>query len=160
MSRLEKTLNRGRPKLTHGGYSFLATGQLPEHRVYILRYLSAARQGLIEDIGGQEKDLSTAQLILIDRIISKLGIIRCIEEHVRENSIMEGNDLAPALKSSYISYNNSVRLTLQLLGLERKTEEKIITPLEFAEDFDKRKAERRKKAEARKKEKKGKASQT
>lgn len=150
MPRLEKTLSRGRPKVTHGGYSFLTTGQLPERRVYVLRYLSAARQGLIEDLGGEEKNLSTAQLILIDRIISKLGIIRCIEEHVRENSIMEGDDLTPALRSSYISYNNSIRLTLQLLGLERKTEEKIITPLEFAEVFDKQKAE------GKKEEKKGK----
>lgn len=150
MSRLEKTLSRGRPKVTHGGYSFLTTGQLPERRVYVLRYLSAAREGLIADLGGEEKNLSTAQLILIDRIISKLGIIRCIEEHVRENSILDGDDLAPALRSSYIAYNNSIRLTLQLLGLERKIEEKILTPLEFADKFDKQKAE------GKKEEKKGK----
>jgi len=158
MPRLEKTLSRGRPKVTHGGYSFLTTGQLPERRVYILRYLSAAREGLIQDLGREEKNLSTAQIILIDRIISKLGIIRCIEEHVRENSIMDGDDLTPALRSSYISYNNSIRLTLQLLGLERKIEEKIITPLEFAEDFDKQKAEGKKKERERKEGKKGKAS--
>lgn len=147
MARLEKTLSRGRPKVTHGGYSFLTTGQLPERRVYILRYLSAARQGLIEDLGGEEKNLTTAQLILIDRIISKLGIIRCIEEHIKETSILDGSDLAPALRSSYIAYNNSIRLTLQLLGIDKRMTDRPIDPIEFVKKFDEEEEKEKKKAE-------------
>ena len=75
--------------------------------------------GLIENLGG-DQSLSTAQAILIDRIISKLGISRCIEEHTLENSVMVGNSLAPALKASYLAYSNSIRLDLVALGINSK----------------------------------------
>jgi len=107
-------------KIKHGGFSFLAKGELPENRRYILRYLSAAREGLIHDLGPTEDDLTTAQIIIIDRIVTKLGVIRCIEEHIRENSIMIGHNLAPALGQNYISYNNSIRLDLERLGINKK----------------------------------------
>lgn len=100
-----------RPK-THGGYSYLTSGKLPETRTYILKYLMAVRQGLIRDFGPTEIDLSTAQIVLIDRIVTKLGVIRCVEEHIRENSVMVDNDLAPSLKALYLAYNNSFRLDL------------------------------------------------
>lgn len=119
MNKLEAKLPRGGQRQTHGGYSFLTTGRLPEHRTHIRRYLTACRQGLIEDLGG-EPNLSIAQAILIDRIISKLGISRCIEEHTRETSVMVGQELAPALKSSYLAYSNSIRLDLVALGINSK----------------------------------------
>lgn len=127
MNKLEAKLPRGGQRQTHGGYSFLTTGRLPEHRTYIRRYLTACRQGLINDLGGEE-NLSTAQAILIDRIISKLGCVRCIEEHSRETSVMVGNNLAPALKASYLAYSNSIRLDLQALGIGSNDKGKEITP--------------------------------
>ena len=132
-SRLTVEFKRGgkRPK-SHGGFSFITTGQLPEHRANILKYLIAVRQGLIQDLGPTEHDLSTAKIVLIDRIITKLGVIRCVEEHVRENSVMVGDDLAPSLRASYLAYNNSIRLDLQALGLEKKGEA-ILTPYEIVE---------------------------
>jgi len=122
MLKLERKLQRGGQRLIHGGYSFLTTGRLPEHRVHIRRYLTNCREGLIADHGG-ESNLSTSQALLIDRVISKLGCIRCIEEHIRENSVMVGQELAPSLKSSYLAFNNSVRLDLLALGLEKKLED-------------------------------------
>jgi hypothetical protein len=92
----------------------------------------AARQGLVCDLGPTENDLTTAQIILIDRIVTKLGVIRCIEEHIRENSVMIGDDLAPSLKASYLAYNNSLRLDLQALGFGKKAES-ILTPYELIE---------------------------
>jgi len=92
----------------------------------------AVRQGLIQDLGPTENDLSTAKIVLIDRITTKLGVIRCVEEHVKENSVMAGDDLAPSLKASYLAYNNSLRLDLQALGLEKKGET-ILTPYEIVE---------------------------
>jgi hypothetical protein len=111
---------------THGGFSFLATGKLPEHRRYILRYLTAARMQLIRDIGGSEENLSAQQIIIIDRIISKLGILRCVEEHVRETSIMKGHELAPALRASYLAYSNSLRLDLQALGIDKRVGDQVL----------------------------------
>ena len=86
-----------------------------------------------------ENDLSTAQIILIDRVTTKLGVIRCIEEHVRESSVMVGQELAPSLKASYLAYNNSVRLDLQALGINTRKGEEVLTPLKYIEQFDKEK---------------------
>ena len=62
-------------------------GVFPSKRRYIERWLSEVRAGLIRDLGPTETNLSTGQAILIDRIIGKLGILRCTEEHVRERSV-------------------------------------------------------------------------
>ena len=144
-SKLTTKLTSGGQKVKHGGYSFLVKGELPENRKYILRYLIAARENLIRDLGPAEEDLTAAQIIIIDRIISKLGVIRCIEEHIRENSVMVGDILAPCLKASYLAYNNSIRLDLQALGLEKRMEDRVLTPLEIAEEFDKEKEAKEKK---------------
>jgi hypothetical protein len=93
----------------------------------------AARQGLVCDLGPTENDLTTAQIILIDRVVTKLGVIRCIEEHIRENSVMAEDDLAPSLKASYLAYNNSLRLDLQALGLDKKKVDEILDLKEYAE---------------------------
>lgn len=135
MEKLEAKLKRGGQRQTHGGYSFLTTGRLPEHRAYMLRYLTNCRQGLIDDLGG-DQSLSTAQLILIDRIIGKLGCIRCLEEHTREGSVMVGDSLAPALKSSYLAFSNSIRLDLMALGLKRRTLDDGRSVQDVIKEFD------------------------
>ena len=123
-------------KGTHGGYTFLSTGRLPEHRREVERYLTAARQGLIGNLAGMEENLTTAQLIIIDRVIGKLGVIRCMEEHVREKSVMVGDDVAPCLKASFLAYSNSLRLDLQALGINTRAGERILGPLEIAAEID------------------------
>lgn len=103
---------------TFGGYSFF-TGSLPAKRRHIESYLTSAREEMIYDLGKSEANLTAAQIILVDRTICMLGIIRAIEEHVRQNStVMKGDDLAPSLKASYLAYNNSIRLNLQALGIK------------------------------------------
>jgi len=126
-------------KGTHGGYTFLSTGRLPEHRREVERYLTAAREGLIRDLAGIEENLTTAQVILIDRVIGKLGILRCIEEFIREHSVFEGSELAPCLKASYLAYGNSVRLDLRELGISRKAGDVILSPLQLADQIDREK---------------------
>lgn len=128
----------GRPP-KHGGYSFLIKAELPENRKHIKQYLTISRENLIRDLGPTEEDLTAAQIIIIDRIVSKLGVVRCIEEHIRENSVMRGHDLAPSLKASYLAYNNSVRLDLRELGIDKRMEDRVLTPLEIAAEFDKKK---------------------
>ena len=111
---------RSGPKKGHGGYSFLSRGELPENRQYIERYLTGVREGLIHNIGPAEGDLTTAQAILIDRVVTKLGILRCVEEYIRKNKVMEGKDLAPSLTNYYLAYNNSIRYDLQALGIDKR----------------------------------------
>jgi hypothetical protein len=129
-------------KATHGGYTFLSTGRLPEHRREVERYLTAARQGLIGDLAGTEEALTTAQVIIIDRVIGKLGILRCIEEFIREHTVFVKDELAPCLKASYLAYGNSIRLDLQALGINTRAGERILGPLEIAEQIDAEQAEK------------------
>ena len=77
---------------------------------------------MIRDLGPKECDLTAAQKVLIDRCVTGLGIVRLIEEYVKEKGIFErpGGFLNPALATHYIAYNNSVRLNLQALGIKRK----------------------------------------
>ena len=133
-SRLSKKLKPCRPSSRHGGYAFLTRGTLPESLDYVRRYLTAAREGLIQDLGPTENDLTTAQIIMIDRVITKLGVIRCIEEHVRETSVMKGDRLSASLRESYLAYNNSIRLSLQALGLDKRQKEGILAPYEIVEE--------------------------
>ena len=121
----KKKGRRGRPPKT-GGYSLLVRGgELPENRRYIAKWLTEIREGLIADLGPLEKDLTTAQRVITGRIISKLGIIRCIEEHIRETSVMVGNELASSLQASYLAYNNSIRLDLMALGIDKRQAETL-----------------------------------
>jgi len=135
------------PKRRHGGYAFLTRGTLPEHRRYIERYLTVARESLIRDLGPTEQDLTAAQVIIIDRIISKLGVIRCIEEYIRENSVMVGQRVAPALRETYLAYDNSIRLGLTALGISTKRADESLDVQGYIKQFDekeKRKKERKK----------------
>lgn len=101
-------------------------GKLPQGRNYIRQYLTDIREGLVRDKGPTEKDLTTAELILIDRIVTKLGIVRCIEEHCRETVVMEKGELVPSLGKNYITYCNSVRSDLRALGIEGKVADDVI----------------------------------
>ncbi|KKM99934.1 hypothetical protein LCGC14_1142900 [marine sediment metagenome] len=125
----------------------MTTGELPEYRQYIKKYLTDVREGMIKDIGPEEKDLTTAQIILVDRLISLLGVIRLIEEKAKEDGVFRGRDLIPSLKASYIAYNNTVRLTLEKLGIDKRMGDRVLTPLEIATEFDKEKKAREKKNE-------------
>ncbi len=124
---------RGRPP-KHGGYSLLTKGELPENKKHIRAYLTGVREGLIQDLGPTEQALTTAQIVLIDRIVTKLGVVRCIEEYIRENTVFEGKRLSPCLRESYLAYNNSIRLGLAALGINKRNKEAILTPYEIIEE--------------------------
>ena len=114
----------------------MTTGEMAEHRQHIKKYLTNVREGLIGDIGPTERDLTTAQLILVDRLVSLLGVIRLIEEKAKEDGVFSGKNLSPSLKQSYIAYNNTVRLTLEKLGIDKRMEDRVLTPLELAKRID------------------------
>jgi len=137
-TRLTTALTPGK-KRTHGGYTLFTTGKLPEHRKHIEQYLTAAREGLVRDLGDGkgEEDLSTAEIILIDLLITKLGVVRCMAEYIREHSVMEGGKLASPLKESFLAYNNSIRLGLQALGIKKRASDDIPSSFELAEMVDK-----------------------
>jgi hypothetical protein len=119
----------------------IRAGVLPERRAYLREYLNQTRAGLVNDLGPLEADLTTAQVVLIDRVISKLSILRCVEEHVREKGVFtKAGELGPVLSKSYLAWANSIRLDLQALGIDKRAGEKIMGPLEVAAEIDAEKA--------------------
>ena len=103
---------RGRPPV-HAGYSLVKPPA-------VRKYLTHIRGELIGDLGGEE-NISCQQVILVDAVINLLAITRSIEEHIRGKSVMVDEDVAPALRASYLAYRNSIQRHLALLGLDQKT---------------------------------------
>ena len=127
----------GRPP-THGGYSILKTGDFPQKRRAVRDYLTSIRAGLVKDFGPTEDDLSTAQVVLIDRIISKMSVVRLIEEHIRDsgNIFNAEGGLVGSLKESYLAFNNSVRLSLLALDkLDRQRDQETDIDSYIAETY-------------------------
>ena len=115
----------------------IQAGELPERRAYLRAYLTEVREGLVNDLGPLEEDLTTAQAVLIDRVISKLSILRCVEEHVREKGVFtKAGELGPVLSKSYLAWANSIRLDLQALGINTRAGERTLGPLEIAAEID------------------------
>jgi hypothetical protein len=133
-------------KITDSAYSLIARGEFPSKRRYIERWLSVVSVGLIHDPGPAEKELSAAQAILIDRVILKLRILRCIEDYVREKGVMKGNDISPSVARD-LACANSMRLDLLALGISEKAGDRILCALILAVEIDQESAEA--KAQAR-----------
>jgi hypothetical protein len=107
----------GRPAI-HAGYAYLvkANEAIPKNRGQVRRYLEQIREGLVQDYGPEEKDLSTSQLILINLIVEKVGFIRLITEYAREKGLFEKGKLRSCLKENLLSYENSCRLAIMALN--------------------------------------------
>jgi hypothetical protein len=128
----------------HGGYSLLTTGRLPERRKYIAPYLTAVREGLIHDLAKSEEELSTAQRILIDRVVTFLGVVRLMEEHAKEKGIFSNSQgrLNPALGVHYLAFNRNIKEILALLGIERRQVDSEPTLAEIIREHDEAEAKR------------------
>lgn len=76
---------------------------------------------MIRDLAAAEEDLSMAQRVLIDRVITFLGVIRLIEEHAREHGILDAKgELTSGLTHHYLSFNGHIKDRLALLGMEKR----------------------------------------
>jgi len=135
-------------KVRHGGYSLLMRGTLPERRRYIGHYLTVVREGLIQDLAPREENLSTAQRVMIDRVITFLGVVRLIEEHAREHGILDSKgELTSGLTAHYLSFNRHIKDCLALLGIEKRRAEEVLTPWQIAAEVDKESAEAEREAQ-------------
>jgi len=136
MSDKKPKFRTGRPP-SHGGYSLIVmAGDLPKRRTYLRAYLQEIRDGLTRDLGPREEDLTAAQRVLIDRAVSKLAVIRCIEEHVKETGVFKGGELSSVLAKSYVAYTNSLRLDLEALGIDKRACEEVLDLTEYVKKFD------------------------
>lgn len=116
-------------------------GKFPERRTYLRQYLEDVRLGLVKDVAGDESSLTTGQQILIDRTIGLISVLRCIEESLAEDGVIQAGSLAPVLRESYISYQNTCRLNLVALGLDKRMPAEP-TIMAYITEFDAQKAAR------------------
>jgi len=110
---------KGRPR-KHGGYSILYNATIPYARKKLMRYFREVRAGLIKDLGGP-LNITTGQLVLIDRIVFKLGFLRLVEIWLAERGTpFAGEGRLESVIETYLSYANSLRNDLNLLGIQKK----------------------------------------
>ena len=117
----KKVPNKGGHPPKHAGRQlarFIANQQL-DARTGVARLLKEARQGLIEDAGGAA-NLTNRELFLVDRTAALLVIVGSIENYVFKKKSLVGEDgeLIPVLRKGYLSYQNTLRLNLESLGLK------------------------------------------
>lgn len=122
--------NKGGRPAKQGGFSIMIRdGNKPVRRSRIRAYLESVRRGLIRDLGPTEQDLTTAQLILVERIVAKLAVLRACEERIAEVGIFRSPgraELQHALQANYLAYSNSIRLSLQALGITKRAADEAL----------------------------------
>lgn len=126
------------PKRRHGGYTFMATGRIPDDKREIERYLTGIRIGYVLDIGPKEEDLTTGQIVLLDTLITLKGVNRCIEVEALKAMDIRG------MEQNYNTRNNQIIKICLALGIEQKEDaDKFLTPLQIAATYDKEKEGKR-----------------
>lgn len=101
------------PALKHGAYMSPATFRRLDGRTRLGKAFKAARNELEVALGD---DLSPQQAILVDRVCFLLFRITAYENEMLSLS----PNTAPPAENHYLSWVNSLRRTLESLGLKRK----------------------------------------
>jgi hypothetical protein len=134
----------------HGIYTWIKHGQLPSLRGKrkIQKALEELERGLIADYGGPE-GISTSQEILIRSTVKALGVPFLIEMFINKYGPLiqrsKSIELHPVLSRNYLSFLNTIRQNLlSLKELKKEHDDSVLTPLEIAEEFDKKKGAKEK----------------
>jgi len=107
----ERKLKPGR-RPTHSGYVFLRSGLVPKDNKYIETFLTDIRQGYISELGPEEADLSTGQLVLLGQLITCIGFCRLVEEKAKQTA-----DLRHLATQHYMKFMKHGRQLVLDLGL-------------------------------------------
>lgn len=124
-------------EVKHGVYLWLKSGIIsPSIRGHkrIQKFLRDTEQELLRDMGGQNR-VTMAQQILIQSTMQAYGIYLLMQAWVSGHSIIREDlaekgilELQPMLGKSFLSYMNTIRQNLQVLGLDNQAERLPLTP--------------------------------
>ena len=109
----------------------MRSSRIPEDKQEIERYLTGLRQGYISDICGEEKDLTTGQLILLNKLITLEGTNRCVEIQAARNGAIG------SLDERYNARNNQIIKICLALGIDQNSHERVLTMSEVAAEVEK-----------------------
>ncbi|MDD8014060.1 MAG: hypothetical protein PHX45_00085 [Acidobacteriota bacterium] len=116
----------------HGGY-VSSSGSWP---LRVRRFLENIRESLIREKGPRIEDITTPDLIRIEKAVNVLQVTMSIEAYIRREGIFRGKKLDPILRESYLAYVNSLRLLLRELNITEKAKDSILDPLALAAAID------------------------
>ena len=128
---MSKSPAKGGHPWKHGGYALVNRETILREQPVIRRYLDDRRGQLVQERGGEEA-LSGGERILIDRAIALLSRTILIEYHYRNDAV-----LPPGIAAYYLTMNNSIRLSLVALGIDKKAGEKILDLGQYIAEKDK-----------------------
>jgi hypothetical protein len=124
----KKIRRRGRPP-RHGIYSPVLREEFLRENPEVQRYIQAARDGLVRDqlakVGGRtEDDLSAGQVLMIDRLVSRIALSRQIEVYLRRHNILRRDRLnqqileAEPICQFWLQLQNSIDRGSGMLGID------------------------------------------
>ena len=114
------------PFFSHGARSFLATGKIPEQFPHVIEEAANLRLGLLSDEAGLDGDLPAKRLAILDSAIRSFVVARLLFDDVLRNGIHQKKGKGERIRDSIktlATYENTLRLSLQALGLERRQRE-------------------------------------
>ena len=130
--RLEPSLASVRSAISNGS----ALLRDIDHRSAWARRLRDLTSDMVSDQGGSET-ISTAQMALIRRASMLCLQAELMEAHWATN----GGEASPQQIETYQRCTNTLRRTLEAIGLERRSKDITPDPLTYAAEFDRRHAE-------------------
>lgn len=104
----------------HGAWLWLHKGEMPADCAEIRAGIEQLADDLAVEFGAEGRDLTPAQVVLVDRVVQLVGFTKLCEVHAwRTGPIVSGPGgkprMAPALRESYVAYSNAVVKALRTL---------------------------------------------
>lgn len=133
--------------LKHGLYAFKLTGKVPSIRG--ARKLMHDLSRLRSELEAVTPGMNVKKSLLIDQVVSARGFMRLFEMYCKQQGILNPRlyprgvtDFQPGFKT-YLSFAAQQHKALLALGLNTEEAEKVLTPIEYIEQFDKAKAKKK-----------------
>jgi len=105
----------------HGAWLWLHKGEMPAECAEIRAGIEKLADDLALEYGGESRELTPTQIVLIDRVIQLVGFTKLCERHAwRTGPMVSGPGgkprMTPALRESYVAYSNAVVKALRTLA--------------------------------------------
>lgn len=129
--------------IKHGLFTFRIHGKVPSVRG--ARALMLELTKLRKELEAITPRMNIKKSLLIEQIVKARGFMRLFEMYCKQNGIVNPRlakgkiiDFQPGFKT-YMSFANQQHKAIVALGLNTEQADEVLTPLQIAEKFDKKK---------------------
>lgn len=121
----------------HGGWLFLRKGQVPSDAEDIRIGTVRIAADLADEFAGTGKELTTSQLVLIDRACAMLGFCKLVERAAMRDGVIVTDELgnprlSPGLSGFYVAASNAVARAMKTLAEISPDRDRGDRPLDLA----------------------------